>query len=124
MGADVIVTGDVFTTTQYPFIDLQNGGSVRGEIDALNDILKRTVYQHEGEGGTIVVPGHGEVSDVTLLHDVRGYLEFVRGEAQRLQGKDLAAATAEISAAARDRWPDWANPEWIDFAVRICFPAQ
>jgi hypothetical protein len=34
---------------------------------------------------------------------------------------DLAAATAEISAAARRRWAGWANPEWIDFAVRVCY---
>ena len=27
--SDVIVTGDLFTTTQYPFIDVRNGGSVR-----------------------------------------------------------------------------------------------
>ena len=27
--ADVIATGDIFTTTQYPFIDLKSGGSVR-----------------------------------------------------------------------------------------------
>ena len=46
--ADVIVAGDVFTTTQYPLIDVKNGGSVQGEINALNDILARTVYQHRG----------------------------------------------------------------------------
>jgi len=28
--SDVIVTGDIFTTTQYPFIDLKNGGSLQG----------------------------------------------------------------------------------------------
>jgi hypothetical protein len=54
--ADVIVTGDIFTTTQYPFIDVKNGGSVAGEIKAFSDILNRTVYQHEGEGGTLMFP--------------------------------------------------------------------
>ena len=29
--ADVIVAGDVFTTTEYPHIDTKNGGSVQGE---------------------------------------------------------------------------------------------
>jgi len=43
--SDVIVTGDIFTTTQYPFIDIKNGGSLQGEIAALNNILDRTVYQ-------------------------------------------------------------------------------
>jgi len=32
--SDVIAAGDVFLTTQYPFIDLKNGGSVQGEIKA------------------------------------------------------------------------------------------
>ena len=55
--ADVIVAGDVFTTTQFPFLDLANGGSIQGEIDALDTILSRTVFEHSGEGGTLVVPG-------------------------------------------------------------------
>jgi cyclase len=32
--ADVIVAGDIFTTTQYPFIDVKNGGTVHGLIRA------------------------------------------------------------------------------------------
>ncbi len=35
--ADVIVTGDIFTTTQFPFIDVSTGGSVEGEIRAFNE---------------------------------------------------------------------------------------
>ena len=35
--ADVIVAGDIFTTTQYPFIDVTNGGTIQGEIKALNE---------------------------------------------------------------------------------------
>ena len=57
--ADVIVAGDIFNTTQFPFIDIKDGGSVQGEIKALNDILNRTVFLHEGQGGTLIVPGHG-----------------------------------------------------------------
>jgi CRISPR/Cas system type I-B associated protein Csh2 (Cas7 group RAMP superfamily) len=72
----------------------------------------------------IVVPGHGEVTDVSLLRDVRDYLDYVRSETLRLSaaGTDLATATATISASARERWSGWANPEWIDFAVRVCYP--
>lgn len=70
--ADVIVTGDIFNTTQYPFIDLQAGGSVQGEIAALNDILNRSVSYRQ-EGGTWFVPGHGLLSsewEVTLYRDM------------------------------------------------------
>jgi cyclase len=96
--ADVIVTGDVFTTTQYPMIDVQNGGSVQGEIKALNDILNRTVYQHEGEGGTVVVPGHGYISDEHEVVEYRDMVAIVRDRVQALLKK---GATLDQVKAAR-----------------------
>ena len=52
--ADVIVTGDIFTTTQYPFIDVASGGTVRWrDQGAQRSILERTVFEHQGEGGTL-----------------------------------------------------------------------
>ena len=76
--ADVLVAGDVFTTTQYPFIDVANGGTVQGEINALNMILSRTVYEHSGEGGTIVVPGRGYVCDEHEVVEYRDMVAIVR----------------------------------------------
>ena len=99
--ADVIVTGDVFTTTQYPPIDVQNGGSVQGEIKALNDILGRTVYQHEGEGGTIVVPGHGYVSDEHEVVEYRDMVVIVRDRVQAMIRK--GATLDQVKAAQADR---------------------
>lgn len=96
--ADVIVAGDIFTTTQYPFIDLSAGGSVQGEINALNDILNRTVYQHEGEGGTIVIPGHGYVSDE---HEVVEYRDMVAIIRDRVQALIKSGATLEQVKAGR-----------------------
>ncbi|HEX4277581.1 MAG TPA: hypothetical protein VHZ74_19620 [Bryobacteraceae bacterium] len=29
-------TGDIFVTTSYPYIDIENGGGIEGEIDVLN----------------------------------------------------------------------------------------
>jgi cyclase len=96
--ADVIVTGDVFTTTQFPPIDVQSGGSVQGEIRALNDILNRTVYQHEGEGGTIVIPGHGYVADE---HEVVEYRDMVAIVRDRVQAMIRKGATLDQVKAAR-----------------------
>ena len=96
--ADIIATGDIFTTTQYPAIDVANGGSVQGEIKALNDILSRTVYQHEGEGGTIVIPGHGYVSDE---HEVVEYRDMVAIVRDRVQAMIRKGATIEQVKAAR-----------------------
>jgi glyoxylase-like metal-dependent hydrolase (beta-lactamase superfamily II) len=95
--ADVIVTGDVFTTTQYPFIDLKNGGTVQGEIRALNDILNRTVYQHEEDGGTIVVPGHGYVSNEHEVLEHRDMLVIIRDRVQAML--DTGATLDQVKAA-------------------------
>ena len=42
----LLSAGDVFTPDSYPFIDLERGGSVQGEIAALNHILDLTVPGH------------------------------------------------------------------------------
>jgi len=73
------VAGDVFTTTQYPFIDTANGGSIQGEIQALNFILDRTVYVHDEDGGTLIIPGHGRVTDEWEVAEYRdGGMDRVR----------------------------------------------
>ena len=76
--ADVIATGDIFNTTSYPLIDLKRGGSVQGEINALNDILGRTVYEHEEDGGTIVIPGHGYVCNEHEVLEYRDMMVIIR----------------------------------------------
>jgi len=96
--ADIIVAGDIFTTTQFPFIDVQNGGSVQGEIKALDDILNRTVYQHESEGGTLVIPGHGYVCDE---HEVVEYRDMVAIIRDRVQAMIKSGASLEQVKAAR-----------------------
>jgi glyoxylase-like metal-dependent hydrolase (beta-lactamase superfamily II) len=37
--ADVIATGDILDLRQFPVIDMARGGSIQGEIDALNRLL-------------------------------------------------------------------------------------
>lgn len=48
----------------------------------------------------VVVPGHGEVSGVLLIRDVRDHLACVRAEASRLWA---AGASADEAAAAIGR---------------------
>lgn len=116
----VLFTGDLAETRMFPIaphfpphdtdVDITRWIAVMDELLALRP--------------TIVVPGHGEVTDVSLLRDVRDYLDYVHSETLRLSaaGTDLATTTSTISASARERWAGWANPEWIDFAVRVCYP--
>ena len=94
----MIVAGDIFNTTQFPFIDIKAGGSVQGEIKALNDILNRTVFQHEGQGGTLIVPGHGYLSDE---HEVVEYRDMVVIVRDRVRAMIKSGATLEQVKAAR-----------------------
>jgi glyoxylase-like metal-dependent hydrolase (beta-lactamase superfamily II) len=96
--ADVIVAGDVFTTTQYPLIDTANGGSIQGEIQALNFILDRTVYVHDEDGGTLIIPGHGRVTDEWEVAEYRDMLVIIR---DRVQALIKSGATLQQTLAAR-----------------------
>jgi hypothetical protein len=96
--SDVIVTGDILTTTQYPFIDLNNGGSLQGEIAALNHILDRTVYKHLGDDGTLIIPGHGRVCDEYEVAEYRDMLSIIRDRVQALINQ---GATLDQVKAAR-----------------------
>ncbi len=76
--SDVLSTGDVFTPGTYPIIDLDRGGSVQGEIDALNKIIDITVPAKYQEGGTMVIPGHGRLCDEADVVEYRNMLTIIR----------------------------------------------
>jgi glyoxylase-like metal-dependent hydrolase (beta-lactamase superfamily II) len=96
--SDVIATGDIFSTTAYPKIDIKNGGSIQGEIQALNNILDRTVYQHDEEGGTLIIPGHGRLCDEWEVAEYRDMLVIIR---DRIQNLIKSGASSEQVRAAR-----------------------
>lgn len=96
--SDVVSAGDVFTPDAYPFIDLENGGSLQGEIDAVNHILQLTVPSKTQEGGTFVIPGHGRVCDEADVVEFRDMLVIVRDRVQALIDKRM---TLEQVKAAR-----------------------
>src|SRR5262245_19251051 len=76
--SDVVATGDLFTTVMYPFIDEANGGTINGYVNALNAILDITVASNVNEGGTMVIPGHGRLSDEQDVIEYRDMATIVR----------------------------------------------
>jgi glyoxylase-like metal-dependent hydrolase (beta-lactamase superfamily II) len=73
--SDVIVAGEAYSTVSYPMIDVANGGSIQGTIDALNRVLLLAIpSKNFEEGGTYVIPGRGRISDE---HDVAMYRDMV-----------------------------------------------
>ncbi len=80
-GSDVVVTGDVMDITRFPVIDLANGGTIQGEIEALNRLIDLTIAPTPfiyKDVGTYVVPGHGRLCEQMEVVDYRDMVVTIR----------------------------------------------
>ena len=97
--SDVVVAGDVLDTRQFPVIDIARGGSIQGEIAALNrlvDLAVPSVPIVTREAGTIVVPGHGRLCDQYDVVEYRDMVTIIRDRVAALikAGRSLAEVKA------------------------------
>jgi glyoxylase-like metal-dependent hydrolase (beta-lactamase superfamily II) len=92
--SDVVVAGDILDLTRFPVIDVANGGSIQGEIDALNRLIDMAIptgpFIYQGVG-TYVIPGHGRLCEQLDVVDYRDMVVEVRDVIADLikQGKTL-----------------------------------
>jgi cyclase len=101
-GSDVISAGDVFTPGRYPFIDVERGGTVQGEIDALNHLLDLAVPGHTQEGGTYVIPGHGRLCDEADVVEYRDMVVIVRDRVRDMVKKGMTLEQVKAARPSRD----------------------
>ena len=97
--SDVVVAGDVLDTRQFPVIDVDRGGSIQGEIAALNRLVELAVPSVPvvtREAGTIVVPGHGRLCDQYDVVEYRDMVTIIRDRIRNLikSGRSLAEVKA------------------------------
>ena len=97
-GSDVIAAGDVYSTTTYPIIDFMTGGTIDGVVNGLNRILRLAIAEFRTEGGTLVVPGHGRLSDSA---DVAYYRDMVTIIRDRVRAMVEGGLTLEQVKAAK-----------------------
>jgi len=110
--SDVISTGDVFSPDRYPLIDLEKGGSINGEVAALNHILELTVPEDKQEGGTMVIPGHGHLCDEADIAEYRDMVTIVRDRVQDLIKKGMNIDQVKAARLTRDYDPVYGTPEY------------
>jgi cyclase len=98
VNADVIMIGDFYRNFGYPFIDTNNGGSLKGALDALELTMKTAGPQ------TRLVPGHGTYINRTDIVPYRDMIVAVQGRVQQLiaQGKTLQEVLAAKVTAPYD----------------------
>ncbi len=90
--SDVVAAGDILDMTRFPVIDLERGGSVQGEIDALNRLIELAIPSVplvSQDGGTYVVPGHGRLCDQQEVADYRDMMSIIRDRVQDLIKKGM-----------------------------------
>jgi len=79
--SDVVVAGDILDTTRFPVIDVAKGGSINGEIAALNRLVQLAIPSVPivtREAGTLVIPGHGHVCDQFDVVEYRDMVTIIR----------------------------------------------
>jgi glyoxylase-like metal-dependent hydrolase (beta-lactamase superfamily II) len=103
--SDVVLTGDIFSTTTYPIIDLQRGGSLNGIVDALNFILDITIPADKQEGGTMVIPGHGRLCDEADVVEYRDMVTIIRDRIRDMIKKGMSLEQVKAARPTRDYDP-------------------
>lgn len=115
----VLFGGDLFETRMFPILPYFppfdvgfDGDRWIAALDELIALETRTV-----------VPGHGEVTDVQQIREVREYLEHIRGRTRRARadGVSLEEVATDIERFALERWSGWETPHWIRFATRAFY---
>ena len=102
--SDVVVAGDIFDTERFPVIDVARGGSVEGEIAALNRVVELAIPSIpivSREEGTWVVPGHGRLSDQLDVVHYRDMVTIVRDRVRDLVKAGMTLEQVKATSPAR-----------------------
>ncbi|MDA9909298.1 MBL fold metallo-hydrolase [Gammaproteobacteria bacterium] len=107
--SDVITTGDAYITSFYPFIDMSSGGTLQGFIDASNAIIDLIIPEYGQDGGTLVIPGHGRLSDIGDVINWREMLTIVRDRIKDMKDRGMSLEEVLAAKPTRDYDPRWAG---------------
>lgn len=71
----------------------------------------------------IVVPGHGNIGTIDLVHQLRGYLTRVQADVKALvaEGLDQSAISRKLAPVYRTLHPDWDNSVFIPYEIAIIY---
>jgi glyoxylase-like metal-dependent hydrolase (beta-lactamase superfamily II) len=110
--SDVIVAGELFSTTSFPRIDVTRGGSVAGEIESLNRIIDLAISEMYTEGGTRIIPGRGRIGDEFDVVEYRDMVTIVRDRVQAMVKKGMTLQQVQAGKPAFEWEPRYNTPGW------------
>ena len=128
--SDVVVAGDVFSTDAFPVINVDRGGSIQGEIDALNRIIDITVPRLNQMDGTRVIPGHGRICNEAEVVEYRDMVTIVRDRVKSLRDQTRTLEQVQAARPAYEYEPlygsergAWTTRMFVDAVYRSLAPA-
>ncbi len=99
-GKNVVHMGDMLFEGRFPFIDLNNGGSVRGYIANVAYVINQI------DDKTKVVPGHGELTDKAGLQRFHQMMLATLAQVEQQQAKGLSNEQI-VAAGLGEQWKNW-----------------
>ena len=113
--SNVVHMGDDFFNGMYPFVDVENGGSVSGMLANVDKVL--TTLPDDAK----VIPGHGPLSDKAGL---RAFADVLRGTLGAVSQALAAGKTLDQMKAENilSKWASWGKgfiktDRWLDLLV-------
>ena len=103
--SDVLHLGDVFRTTGFPFIDVSNGGTVQGTLEALEIAIRLA------GPSTTIIPGHGGLSTRDDVTEFRDMILTVTERVSRLISQNRTLDQVFSAGVTADFENKWGNPE-------------
>lgn len=91
--ANMVIMGDVYFHSMYPFIDASSGGSMSGVITAVSRVIDGI------DNDTVVIPGHGGVT--ATKDDLVSYRNMLQAMYAKLAAMKNAGKSAEEAVAAK-----------------------
>ena len=105
--ADVIMIGDFYRNYGYPFIDTNNGGTLKGALEALDLTMKLA------GPNTRLIPGHGTVIHQTDIVPYRDMILDVQAKVQKMIGEgksEREVLAAKVTAPYDAKVPGGLSP--------------
>jgi glyoxylase-like metal-dependent hydrolase (beta-lactamase superfamily II) len=128
--SDVIASGDLYSTVSYPIIDAQRGGSITGVLDGLNQLLDLVIAGEKTEGGTMIVPGHGRISDEADLVEYRDMVTIIRDRVQDMVNRGMTLAQVQAARPTMEydglygSAPGWSTAQFVEAVFRGLKPER
>jgi cyclase len=110
--SDVVAAGDLIDTGGYPQFDPARGGSIRGLLAGLNEIIDLSIAEFNQQGGTRIIPGHGRVMNETDVADYRDMTTIIRDRVQTAVEKKMTVAQVKALKPTLDYDGLYSRPNW------------